>query len=801
MSRVNISTLNIKITASSSGLAQQVNQAISQVQKLNTGIQQQNKGLVNSVREFEQILARSLLLYGTFKTISFAKDQLFDSVRLAAEAESAAISFEVLLGSAENSQKVIAGLYKFVETTPFRLDEVRRAAKSLAAYGVENDKIIPTLRSLGDVASATGNDFFELAEVYGRTKVEQRLYTKDLNQFTSRGIPLIQVFAKQFGVVETEVRKMAEAGQLSFDDVERAFASMTAEGGKFFGLTQRQAQTTAGEYSNFLDEVDALKREFGTGLLPTLAEFLAVMREVITGGDDATTTLQSFKQAGEDLGTALRITGGALQATRATLAAFDAMVVLTIENLITLGGLLDSQTAEFLRITREDLQKRADELADSAVLLWDTERSLREGLSQRAADDTASLSDMIGGVADDVQRARNQLKLLTQDSEKFLGTLRAKYITPMEEFEAAIREIVKADLLTDASDSDIARFLAAEVDRLNEATKDLKSTLNDSPALLQGTTEAAAAIARAFRDNGGDAVNGDPPGAVIERLRAEVEAEIQALQTQGEATAKLTDATNRLADILEASKAYTQDLRDAPNSTREGIARQFMNVPTPTAPGSQMGWLEWMRGAVDAMKFTTPRDMQRQEAARRAAEARAAAAKAAAEDAERQRRQFMDYAPRRFNGPPRPPGAPDLMGPPLPSDMSVMRSQMAVLLSNAAQWALHYPGIDATSAAGAAYRQFASERAAALESGKSIDAESPGLLQALIDELKAQREPLTDSSAPSGSKADETADEVEKMKMELSRLGTLNQTLLAQIANSTAATAKQQPIVIREYAA
>ena len=194
------------------------------------------------------------------------------AVRQAADAEKAAVSFKVLLGSAEDAKTVLGDLASFAASTPFELAELRDATRKLVAFGVANNDLLPTLRRVGDIAAGLDIPIGELAEIYGKARVQGRLFAEDVNQLTGRGIPVIQEFAKQFGVSEQQVRKLVESGKVGFKNLEQAFVSLTSEGGKFAGLMDELSGTAAGQWSSLKDEITATARDLGTLLLPTLKE-------------------------------------------------------------------------------------------------------------------------------------------------------------------------------------------------------------------------------------------------------------------------------------------------------------------------------------------------------------------------------------------------------------------------------------------------------------------------------------------------------------------------------------------------
>ncbi len=192
---------------------------------------------------------------------------LGQSVRLAAQAETTQVAFETMLGSAREASKLMAQLQKFGAETPFELPEITEASKKLLAFGTSAAQIQPTLRMLGDLSAGLGVPLTEMAELYGKMQVQGRLFAEDMNQLQGRGIPIAQELAKQFGVQESEVRKLVESGKVGFENVQRAMAALTAEGSRFGGMMEKQAATLAGRWSTLKDTVNETLRSIGESLI------------------------------------------------------------------------------------------------------------------------------------------------------------------------------------------------------------------------------------------------------------------------------------------------------------------------------------------------------------------------------------------------------------------------------------------------------------------------------------------------------------------------------------------------------
>ncbi len=147
--------------------------------------------------------------------------------------------------------------------TPFDLQGVANGARQLLAYGFASDEVIDTLRRLGDVAAGLGLPLQRLTYLYGTTAVQGRLYARDMLQFTSSGIPLLQEMAKLYGKTTEEINKMVSDGEIGFADVKKVIESMTDAGGQFHNLMEAQSKTINGQISNLQDNISMMMNEIG----------------------------------------------------------------------------------------------------------------------------------------------------------------------------------------------------------------------------------------------------------------------------------------------------------------------------------------------------------------------------------------------------------------------------------------------------------------------------------------------------------------------------------------------------------
>lgn len=222
------------------------------------------------------------------------------------------IAFETMLGSGQKAKGMISDLANLAASTPFDMKGVVNGAKQLLAYGFAANEITDTMRRLGDVSAGLGLNLQDLTWLYGTTMVQGRLFTRDLMQFTGRGIPLTEELAKQFGVTKDKVSELVTAGKVGFPEVKKAIESLTNEGGKFGGLMEKQSHSITGQISNIQDTIEMAINDLGTQTEGLMNDALDITSKVI----------DHWKEIGEVILAAASAIG-LYKAMAVSIAAFD----------------------------------------------------------------------------------------------------------------------------------------------------------------------------------------------------------------------------------------------------------------------------------------------------------------------------------------------------------------------------------------------------------------------------------------------------------------------------------------------
>lgn len=236
------------------------------VSRARSGVSNLSNDAKAANRDMQELDKTTQSMDKTFRRLAgaFAIKELVSKITtVRGEVQQLEVAFRTMLGSVSQADELLQQLVRTAAITPFGLEDVANGAKQLLAYGLEAEKVNETLIRLGDIAAGLSVPLNDLVYLYGTTMAQGRLYTQDLNQFTGRGIPMISELAKQFGVAESKVKELVEAGKVGFPEVQKVIESLTDEGGKFGGLMEEQSKTITGQISNIEDAVFMMFNEIG----------------------------------------------------------------------------------------------------------------------------------------------------------------------------------------------------------------------------------------------------------------------------------------------------------------------------------------------------------------------------------------------------------------------------------------------------------------------------------------------------------------------------------------------------------
>lgn len=183
----------------------------------------------------------------------------------AAEMETLETAFQPLLGGAKQAEDRIAELAAFAASTPFELPGIAAASKTLETLTRGALSTGDGLRTVGDVAAATGRPFDEIATTIGR-----------LYDGLDSGRPVGEAMARlqELGVISGDTRGQLEALQKEGKKGAEVWAVAEGALGRFSGSMDLQSQTWNGKLSTLKDNVGLAFAAFGEPIVDAIKPFL-----------------------------------------------------------------------------------------------------------------------------------------------------------------------------------------------------------------------------------------------------------------------------------------------------------------------------------------------------------------------------------------------------------------------------------------------------------------------------------------------------------------------------------------------
>ncbi len=248
------------------------------------------KSSVNSTKNSVGSLATTVTAAFAAATTAIAGS--FLAINAAAERETLTTAFIPLLGSVQAAKERMSELAQFAASTPFQINEIAAASKTLQSLTNGALATGDGLRLVGDVASSTNTAFSEIAVTIGR------LYAG-----LDSGRPVGEALARlqELGAISPDVRSKLEDLQKAGQKGNAVWQVAAQDLSRFSNSMELQSATWSGKVSTMGDAWEELLVRIGQPFLVALAPALEAL----------TSTFEALAESGEQFGTQM---GGILSA-------------------------------------------------------------------------------------------------------------------------------------------------------------------------------------------------------------------------------------------------------------------------------------------------------------------------------------------------------------------------------------------------------------------------------------------------------------------------------------------------------
>lgn len=382
------------------------------------------------------------------------------------------ISFTTMLGSEQQAGALMDQLVQTAARTPFNMTSITEGAKQLLAYGIQANEVNDTLVHLGDIAAGLNIPLGQLVYLYGTTISQGRMFTMDLRQFMGRGIPMAETLGEIMGKTVSQVQEAVSKGEVGADLVKQAILKMSAEGGRFGGLMDKQAETLQGRWSNIEDTVDQAFNEMGKKTEGIFG----------TGLDLISSLIENWETLVKVIGTAVVAVG----TYKAGLMA--AASIQKVQNTMTMASITEELNAKLGQARDDENNFRSLNGKDTKQYRSNRYKALGEAIS-----DTENIGDdeVEKNISRQIEMAKNE-GLITEQMAKQLELKREQLVAQQKladqermEYENAKRAKEQEEEKARAAKAD-----AEEMARINKANSP-QGKIDAKIANLEAQNEAA----------------------------------------------------------------------------------------------------------------------------------------------------------------------------------------------------------------------------------------------------------------------------------------------------------------------
>jgi tape measure domain-containing protein len=240
-----------------------------------------------------------LLTGGLSGITGLLKDGAQAWLEYSARIEQAHIGFTTLLGSSQAATAHIKELQQFAVKSPFQFEDVAQASRRMQTMGVEMEKIMPLLKSIGNAASAAGGDFehaFQRAAyAFGEVYAKGKLTGEEVRQLANNGIPVVTALATQLGKSKREVIELVKDGRIGAELFTEAFKKFADQ--KFGDSMEKQSRTFNGAMSNVKDALYQKSAQAFAPLFDEISKVTVKFADALIGADGITGMIERGSQA------------------------------------------------------------------------------------------------------------------------------------------------------------------------------------------------------------------------------------------------------------------------------------------------------------------------------------------------------------------------------------------------------------------------------------------------------------------------------------------------------------------------
>lgn len=528
-----------KLDVSNDSGKRKFNELSNEIKKNKRELENLNNTKQKTIEAADKLAKRFAVLFSLNKIKDFA----MNIVRIGGELEKQRVALGSIVGEISKANILFSQLKTQALESPFSFKDLIASTRQLAAFNIEYEKLYDTQFMLSELSAGLGVDVSRLILAYGQVRAAAVLRGQELRQFTEAGIPIIDALAKKFSELEGRVVSTGEVFEkvserlVPFKMVDEVLRDMTEEGGKFYKMQEKQAETIYGQWVNLQDAMDMMRLDIAQEEQGVIMGTIKLLQQLITNWRAVFTWIQLMGVA--YLGYAAisySVQNKLIAASKAESAAWmtKAKVIglaktamigfigVAVAGLIALGSHIIEKSREMDRFRKsmDDINQR--HAADSRTSASELKRYIEQlKNAQKGSDEYRKIKEKIKNQYQDflpiLINENTTIEEIANSYEYATSSMKAYYAEKaLEETRAKLNEDrgikKRRDELTDRtknvlesfgiSDENVSRILPIFIDQIDELLLKGEDVGNVFERISGVAAEMGVSIGSAFSTEG-----------------------------------------------------------------------------------------------------------------------------------------------------------------------------------------------------------------------------------------------------------------------------------------------------------
>lgn len=273
-------------------------------------------------------------------------------IEIGGQFEQQKIAIGSILQDSTKAEVIFGKIKSLAVVSPFQFMDLAGYTKQLTAFSIPYEELYDTTKRLADISAGLGVDMGRIILAYGQVRSAAFLRGQEVRQFTEAGIPLVQALADKFSILENRVVSVGEVfdkisrREVSFGMVKDVLWGMTDEGGQFYNMQEKLADSLYGKWSNLKDQWDVMMSDIAQDTNGTLKAGIEGITKLMENWENIVSILNSVIWAYGTYKAAVMLAG--------TAEAFHTVKVL---------GFIDAINYSTISLTGNTAALKANEIA------------------------------------------------------------------------------------------------------------------------------------------------------------------------------------------------------------------------------------------------------------------------------------------------------------------------------------------------------------------------------------------------------------------------------------------------------